>query len=162
MAAKKKATRKKAPIENVQMGSDQRKYARHANLILCRYLVDQCWISGYNEVVLSDDCLRKYYNLQVLRDVRLDWLRNDAAPWFVGPFREDLHQIYRSSNPSDVTPEKNFFAFFRVGSALSGKTLCNIQVLPSIEKMERYLAEVSLGWKRPTRAKGLRELIPDS
>ena len=132
--------------------SDQRKYSRHINRVLCQYLVIQCWVRGYDGVLIDDNWLKDFYGVRALREERCNWLQTDSTPWFVferkrwrkrvgGPFEYEYRYYTR-------------ILLKRRKGNLSENYWDGPEVDPNVDKMQLYLAQRALGTKVPNPRHG--------
>jgi len=154
MAAKKKATKKRYPRRGLtdSQESDQRKYSRHVNRVLCQYLTIQCWIRGHDGALISNWWLRRLYVVNSLRAQRLSWLQEDCTPWFTYKRERSTKWLVlgRDLDYSDYTGVR----LTRPKARSSENYWHEPDEELTLDKMQAYLAQIAFGTKVPNPRHG--------
>jgi hypothetical protein len=116
----------------------------------------QCWVRGYDGVVIDDAWLRRFYGVRALRNERSKWLARDSKPWFVFQHQNwkgvrwglnDVEYYYYNRVLLKRKKGNSSENYWDIASPMPFKMKKSEWVEPIVDKMELYLAQIALGTK---------------
>ena len=84
-----------------------RECARRQNRAVSLFCIIQCWLNGWDGIIIKRDLFESFFKLQNLKNIRIEWISNDLKEFF--PYHEpkELSSYFNSVKISRIPFEQN-------------------------------------------------------
>ena len=90
-------------LRNIKMTQEKlRECARRQNRAVSLFCIVQCWLNGWDGIIIKRDLFESFFKLQNFKNIRLEWISNDLKEFFPYHKPKELSSYFNSVKISHI------------------------------------------------------------